>query len=250
MPLQSEERPGAVAPDKNDGNPNPEPGATTGGERSTPAAPAQAERRAGNKPQDGGDDVDRWFAKGARAAKRELHEEIEREHGAPLKSIIEEWKGFREAQASGKQTESAEITKLQRQLAHWQGQMKTKDDSIASLTAEVNGFKVTQPIMAAVRRVNPKSERYEAILVSEVAKRVKLDDDGELTVMSPDGRPQHKSTLDDLCKEVADAMPDLVTPPRVGTGVKPQVPQLQREAAPNGSPISRAERIAALSKLQ
>lgn len=256
MSAPSEKHPGAAAPDPNGGTTNPEPGANTGGEGSAPTAPAQAgpAPRAAKQQDHGSDspEVDRWFAKGARAGKREVYEEVEKDHGVPLRQILDEWRGYRDAAAKGEKVESAELTKLQRQLAHVQEQVKIKDTQINAQSAEINGYKVTQPIVAAVRRVGPRSERYESILVSEVARRVKLDDDGELTVLSVEGKPLHKSTIDDLVKEVAESMPELVNPPRAGTGVKPAAPAIQSAGpAPSGAGYQqqRADRVSAIQRV-
>ncbi len=232
-----------------------EPGGHTGAEGGTAAPPVQAapKARAVAKSVDQDEDDSEFgkgFRKGARSAKREFHEELEREQGAKLQDILTEWKAYREAHSKGEKAESAEVTKLQRQLAQAQEAQKQKDAKISELFSENTSYKVTAPIKDAVARVHPKSEKYAAYFVTEMQRRVKLDDDGELTVLSPEGKPQHKLSLDDLAKELAEAMPDLVTPPRTGTGVRPAAPSVQSRESSNGNgQMSRQDRINALARL-
>lgn len=256
---KGEQSQGAGAPDQNAGT-QTAPGGQQGGS-GAPVAPGQAASgRAGTTSRTGqqtSDDpeFDRAFAKGRKAGKREVHEEIEQAHGKPIAVIIDEWKHYVEAAAKGERAESAELTKLQRQIAQAQAGHRERDDRIAALTTELDGYRVTTPIQSAVRRVSPKSERYEQILVAEMRRRVKLDDDGELTVLSAEGKPLHKLSLDDLARELAESMPDLVTPPRTGTGVRPAAPVVQPADAGRGvatganAKPQRAERIAILQKI-
>ncbi len=237
MTVLDDQSQGAGAPAQNADTNSPEPGGSTGGEGGTPTAPVQARTpRAGNKPPERGmDDIpdevaDRLYAKGFKAGRREALTSLEQEHGAPVKDILTEWKSLKESHAKGERTESAEMTKLQRQLAQAQETIKAKETALTTLASEVAGYKITQPIAAAVTRVQPKNERYASILTAEMQRRVKLDDDGELTVLSIEGKPQHKSTLDDLAKEIAESMPDLVAPPRAGVGVSPSAPPVQPRA--------------------
>lgn len=231
-------------------NPVSEPGGQAGGEGGTPSATGQRGTAAGGNQSTDQDLYDRGFDKGTRAGKRELYESIEKEHGVSFKDLVAQWKEAREAVGKAEQKENAELVKLQRVAAGHEQTVQQLREQNQALAVELGRYRITLPIKEAVAKLAPPKPEYAAVLEREIASRVKLDDDGELTVLTKDGKPNHKATLDTLAKEVAEALPDLVTPPRTGVGVTPHAAAVTRSQPQQaGKELPVEERVSALQKL-
>jgi hypothetical protein len=227
----------------------PELTGKTGGDGGTPAAPAQRGDATVSQSPDK-DRFDEGFDKGRRASWRDFQEKFQQEHGVSYKDAVADWKKLRNADKKQDKQENAELVQLQRAAAQHEETVKKLQEQLTTLTTEVGMYRVTTPIREAIAKLGPRKPEYVPVLEREIASRVKLDDDGELTVLAADGKPNHKASLDDLAKEIADALPDLVTPPREGVGVTPGATTVTRSPKPRtGQAPSLEERVSALSKL-
>jgi len=175
------------------------------------------------------DIVDRYFSKGYKRAKADINKEIKEAYGSDLDAILEDYKALKETGKTSK-SEDSELAALKREHAKLAKELETVRPIVSQQEAKLREYQIQTPIREAVIKASPRKPEYQKVLEREIATRVRLDADGELTILTPDGKDAHQLTLDDLVSEVTAQYPDLVNQaPKPGHG---SIPPTTRQGNP------------------